>query len=748
MQTPCLVGEEAPVISVPSLNDCGVMLQSTTATFTWSDPNAPDGRIYQPYVNGGVAGNPTAGTSVNVSGLPDDGSTIVKQIRYSDDGGMSFEIGDTCTCTAVMMAASIPSLLNCDETLTSSSAIIEWSDPNRPSTRIYQPYVNGGVVGGPTQNLSAVANELPTDGSTITKRIDYANDVNSPFITGDECTCTAATEVAEPCDTILDCAALEASVIINNGNPVTCGQGAVPLQFDVIGCDGNYAGVGSFIGLDSDDGDNLQFMQNVGLTNFYMWTPGTTSVERTVNFTIARAEEPDNVCRFSAQVLPCEITTLNLSVAPEYVGHGTNSPAGRGGQVLCVENLNDSGAGSLRAALEASGPRTVIFNVGGHIRLNTRINITNPFVSVYGQTAPGDGITVSYLTPHQNIAAPIYIQTSDVLMMHVRVRPLPASIETCCLDCISCVGPNAQRICLIHCSLSWSTDENLEAWDRAQDIFISNCLNYEGLLDSTNQGTSTTLAKSSIFGGGVGAPYIDGISYQHNVHAQNIGRNPRMGGGTNYDVFQNVTYNPTNFTFESDARTAGIDAVGVIEGNWTLDGPNSPSNPIGGQIIFTGVADNIAYISGNQRISTTGAVSQADIVGNYTPLSTRPTDCPRPEYSLSMDEVISRAGATLPKRDGNDSRIVSEIYAKTGSRKSLVDGQVVTASNGGTNNVAFIKPATVFGQPLIDTNQVDKVPADWKLANGYAANDDMTTKFDSVGYSEMENFIYQTFGIR
>jgi len=78
------------------------------------------------------------------------------------------------------------------------------------------------------------------------------------------------------------------------------------------------------------------------------------------------------------------------------MGFGTSTPAGRGGAILRVTNLNDAGAGSLRAALEATGPRTVIFEVGGMIDLSDDIYITSPYLTVAGQTAPSPGITLRY----------------------------------------------------------------------------------------------------------------------------------------------------------------------------------------------------------------------------------------------------------------------------------------------------------------------------------------------------------------
>ena len=79
---------------------------------------------------------------------------------------------------------------------------------------------------------------------------------------------------------------------------------------------------------------------------------------------------------------------------PGAEGFGANSIGGRGGTLIEVTNLNDSGPGSFRAAVEASGPRIVVFRVGGTIELQSSLIITNPYITIAGQTAPGGGITL------------------------------------------------------------------------------------------------------------------------------------------------------------------------------------------------------------------------------------------------------------------------------------------------------------------------------------------------------------------
>ena len=140
---------------------------------------------------------------------------------------------------------------------------------------------------------------------------------------------------------------------------------------------------------------------------------------------------------------------------------------GRGGQVIHVTNLNDSGEGSLRACAEAAGPRTCVFQLSGIVDLIDRIKIENPYLTLAGQTAPGEGITIRGM---------LSLRTHDIIIRHVRVRPGPRLIPSPSnLDAIQISDPG-QNIILDHVSMSWATDEVFSVWGglggSAQDISI------------------------------------------------------------------------------------------------------------------------------------------------------------------------------------------------------------------------------------------------------------------------------------
>ncbi|MEM7034013.1 MAG: pectate lyase, partial [Chloroflexota bacterium] len=228
---------------------------------------------------------------------------------------------------------------------------------------------------------------------------------------------------------------------------------------------------------------------------------------------------------------------------PGAEGGGAWSLGGRGGRVIEVTNLKDSGSGSLRAALEASGPRIVVFRVGGTIELKELIIIRNPYLTIAGQTAPGDGITLK--------DNGIRIMTHNVIVRYMRFRPGDDSkAEGIDVDGINITNrPDDKNdkdamvhdIILDHVSVSWAIDKNIGVWNsrpeinEIENITIQWSIISEGL--ANNRHYEGEHSKGVLIG-----EYSNNVSMHHNLFAHNTARNPKVKGGS-AEVINNVVYN-------------------------------------------------------------------------------------------------------------------------------------------------------------------------------------------------------------
>ena len=207
---------------------------------------------------------------------------------------------------------------------------------------------------------------------------------------------------------------------------------------------------------------------------------------------------------------------------PGAEGYGKYTVGGRGGDVYEVTNLNDSGEGSLRAAVEASGPRTVVFRVSGTIDLKKSLNIKKPYITIAGQTAPGDGIA---LKGHS-----LGLVADEIIVRHIRVRFGDESGED--KDAIS--GRYMSNIILDHVSASWSVDECVSIY-HCENITVQWCLISESMYKSNHS------KGHHGFGGIWGSNHS---TYHHNLLAHHSSRNPRFASGCgNTDYRNNVVYN-------------------------------------------------------------------------------------------------------------------------------------------------------------------------------------------------------------
>ncbi|HET9510533.1 MAG TPA: pectate lyase [Sphingomonas sp.] len=230
---------------------------------------------------------------------------------------------------------------------------------------------------------------------------------------------------------------------------------------------------------------------------------------------------------------------------PGAVGPAAKTPGGRGGRIIRVTNLNADGPGSFKAALNAKGPRIIVFEVGGVIDMGLKSwTITEPFVTIAGQTAPSPGITL--------IKGGLDVKAHDVVMRHIRIRtgadgqPKRSGWEA---DSFSTIG--AYNVIVDHCTFSWAVDENMSAsgprftgatvedWRRgtSHDITFSYNAAYEGLADSSHP-------KGEHSKGSLIHDNATGITIWRNLYAHNVERNALFKGGAQGVFVNNLIYDP------------------------------------------------------------------------------------------------------------------------------------------------------------------------------------------------------------
>jgi pectate lyase len=349
---------------------------------------------------------------------------------------------------------------------------------------------------------------------------------------------------------------------------------------------------------------------------------------------------------------------------PGAEGFGASTPGGRGGAVIVVRNLDDDGPGSFRAAVTSKGARIVRFEVGGLITLKSPVKITEPFLTIEGQTAPGDGICIR--------GSEVSITTHDVIVRYMRFRP--GDISAGEVDALNIVGTSSNVI-IDHCSASWSIDECLSPSGNLSNVTVQWCVIAEGLNHSHHS--------KGAHGYGSLVRATGGLTLHHNLWAHEEERSPRLGDnygrGTppTFDVRNNVMYDWGKLCSGWTGDHLSVNYVN----NYIRPGPSSSlANRV---IALLDTAVTNYYVRGNVvdgqpewSADNVMLFNKAEANGHklYTVVE-RPFDAPAVKMTSAeqaLRDVLAGAGCTLPHRDAVDARIVREVETRKGS---LVDSQ-------------------------------------------------------------------------
>lgn len=426
----------------------------------------------------------------------------------------------------------------------------------------------------------------------------------------------------------------------------------------------------------------------------------------------------------SAAVPP--LTAQDHLAFPGAKGFGAYTKGGRGGKVYHVTTLEDDGPGSLRWAVEQEGPRTIVFEISGTIQLKSTLSIEHPYITIAGQTAPGDGICLR--------DDALTIETHDVMVRYIRCRLGDQGDSG---DAISI--SKGKNILLDHCSASWSTDEVLSASTgeatltnvTVQWCFITEALNPENH------------SYGSLIRGTGGAKY----SFHHNLYAHNRGRNPRPGNydynphnedphGLLLDFRNNVIYNWSGNYAGYNGDQESITHLNYV-GNFLIPGPNSD---VSGKAYRTSSPYNRAFFYGNVYDYQTpedpwdlvlfDRAWTEEIIRSYQQGQAFEAGLMEEEDAwTAYHRVLSSGGASLPIRDSIDTRIVNDIQGRSGK---IINSQ--TEVNGWAHLDATSPPP--------DRDR-DGMPDAWEIINALDPNDpeDRNSDNDQDGYTNLEEYL-------
>ena len=380
---------------------------------------------------------------------------------------------------------------------------------------------------------------------------------------------------------------------------------------------------------------------------------------------------------------------------PSAEGFGRYATGGKGGLIYKVTNLNDDGEGSLRKGILKSGSRTIVFDISGTIELKSNLDVNKGDLTILGQTAPGDGITLK--------GYPFTIKSDNVVIRYLRFRM--GDINGIEGDALGC--RNANNVIIDHCSISWATDENGSFYNNKNFT-----LQWSIISEALNRSVHHKGAHG--YGGIWGGV---NVSFHHNLIVSNTSRNPRFSGSSTtknsenefVDFRNNVIYN-----WGENSIYGGEKGTYNIVNNYFKPGPATlvskrerivePYEPYGKFYIDGNV------IEGDEKITNDNWDGGVQCKNPEATKLNNPISISENSKTVSANEayqqVVNKAGASI-FRDAVDVRIVHNV--KEGSvnyKNGIIDSQ-----------------ENVGGWPLLNSKKAkqdldeDGMPDEWESLN-------------------------------
>ncbi len=463
-----------------------------------------------------------------------------------------------------------------------------------------------------------------------------------------------------------------------------------------------------------------------------------------------------------------DLPQANIPSFPGAEGGGMYSFGGRGGKVYVVTSLADSGPGTLREACEAGGARIVVFNVAGVIKLERPIDIDAPYITIAGQSAPGDGVCIAGET--------FGLNTHDIVIRHMRFRRGDTWVGRRA-DGDAIGGNPVGNIMIDHVSASWGLDENMSMYRHMFCDDVNNPKARRHKYSTVNITIQNSIFSEALdtYGHALGST-IGGQNcmFARNLWANNTGRNPSVGMNGGFNMVNNVIHNWYKRTTDGGDFSSRYQLIN----NYYKPGPVTPKDaPVGHRLIKpesryvlngTKIYGKI-WVEGNimegfPEITNDNwkgiQIETMDGAGEFLPQIRSSKRFIMPYVNImdtkdAYEYVLNNVGATFPKRDAVDTRIVKQV--RTGkideSDYTEIEGLYQYKYRKGLGADSWKKgiitdPRQVGGypeykgEPRVDTD-MDGMPDAWEIKYKLNPNDPKDAAMDcnGDGYTNIEKYI-------